>query len=217
MFNKIKKALGISVLVIFVLALIFVVVARISGNTPSLFGYSMLRVSSDSMEPELKVGSIILVEKADPANLQKGDVITYHGEKGPVAGKLITHQIVEEPYEKDGEYYFTTRGIKPGAVDDPEITDRQIVGKVLFKIPVLGSLYDFFTSKLGLFAIIALIIIAFSGELINLINIIRGKDEDEDSDIPASAADPVFKDEFETTVQKESNDVITNLDDDDMI
>ncbi len=216
MFNKIKKAVGVIILVIFLLALIFVMIARISGNTPSLFGYSMLRVSSDSMEPELKVGSIILVEKEEPANLQKGDVITYHGEKGPVAGKLITHQIVSEPYEEDGVYHFTTRGIKPGAIDDPEILDRQIVGKVLFKIPILGSLYDFFTSKLGLFAIIALIIIAFSSELINLISIISGKDTEEDSDIPASAEAPVFKDEFETSIQQESNSVITNLDDNDI-
>ena len=117
MFNKIKKAVGISILVIFVLALIFVMFARISGKTPSLFGYSMLRVSSDSMEPELKVGSIILVKDVEAAELHKGDVITYHGERGPVAGMLITHQIVSEPYEENGTYHMTTRGIKPGAVD----------------------------------------------------------------------------------------------------
>ncbi|MBQ1977306.1 MAG: signal peptidase I [Ruminococcus sp.] len=216
MFKKIKKALGIAILVFFVLALIFIMVARISGNTPSLFGYSMLRVSSDSMEPELKVGSIILVKDEDPANLQKGDVITYHGEKGSVAGKLITHQIVAEPYEEDGTYYFTTRGIRSGAIDDPEIEDRQIVGKVLFKIPILGSLYDFFTSSLGLIAIIALIIIAFSTELMNLIGIIRGKDEDVDHDIPVTAADPVYDDSFETSIQMETDSIITNLDDDDM-
>lgn len=216
MFKKIKKAVGVTILVIFLLALIFVMVARISGNTPRLFGYSMLRVSSDSMEPELKVGSILLVQKEDPANLQKGDVITYNGEKGPVAGKLITHQIVSEPYEKDGVYHFTTRGIRPGAIDDPEVLDYQIVGKVLFKIPILGSLYDFFTSKLGLFAIIALIIIAFSSEIINLISIIRGNDAEEDNDIPANASAPVFKDEFETSIQQETNLVITDLDDDDM-
>lgn len=216
MFKKLKKALGISILVVFVLALIFVMFARISGNTPNLFGFSMLRVSSDSMEPELKVGSIILVKNADPATLKKGDVITYHGEKGSVAGKLITHQIVSEPYENDGTYYFTTRGIRAGAIDDPEIEDRQIVGKVLFKVPILGSLYDFFTSILGLVAIIALIIIAFSTELMNLIGIIRGKDEEVDHDIPSSAAAPVYDDSFETSIQMETDSLITNLDDDDL-
>lgn len=214
MFKKIKKALGISLIVIFVVSLIFVMIARISGNSPHLFGYRMLRVATDSMEPELKVGSIILVKNTDPAELKKGDVITYHCEKGPLAGQLITHQIAYEPYEKDGKFYFTTRGIKAGAPDDAEIDDDQIVGKVLYKIPVLGSLYDFFSSKLGLFAIIALIVIAFSSEFINLINIIRGKDFNEDSDIPTTAAEPVYNSKFEESIQQESNSIITNLEDD---
>lgn len=214
MYKKIKKALGIALIVVFVLCLVFVMVARISGNSPHLFGYRMLRVATDSMEPELKVGSIILVKTTDPAELQKGDVITYHCEKGPLAGQLITHQIAYEPYEKDGTYYFTTRGIKAGAPDDAEIDDEQIVGKVLYKIPILGSLYDFFSSKLGLFAIIALIVIAFSSELINLINIIRGKDSEVDSDIPATATAPVYDSKFEESVQQETESIITNLEDD---
>lgn len=213
MFQKIKKIVGIVILVVFVLALIYVFVARISGNTPTLFGHSMLRVSSESMEPELNVGDIIMVKKVDPSTLEKGDVITYHGTKGPVAGKLITHQIVAEPYEEDGTYYFTTRGIKEGAIDDPEIDDTQIVGKVLYKIPIVGSLYDFFSKWYGLAAVIALLVIAFSSELINLISIIMNKDEDEDSDIPATAKEPTFNSDFVESVEKESNEIITNLED----
>ena len=214
MFKKIKKAFGITLIVLFVLCLIFVMVARISGNSPHLFGYRMLRVATDSMEPELKVGSIILVKTADPAELQKGDVITYNCTKGPAAGMLLTHQIAYEPYEKDGKYYFTTRGIKAGAPDDAEIDDSQIVGKVLYKIPVLGSLYDFFSSKLGLIAIIALIVIAFSSEVVNLVHIVKDKDTDVDSDIPPSAADPNYDSSFHESIQQETDAIITNLEDD---
>ncbi len=165
------------------------------------------------MEPELKVGDIILVKEVEPETLRKGDVITYHGKEGQVAGKLITHQIVSEPYEKDGLYYFTTRGIKEGALDDPEIDDTQILGKVQFKVPVVGTIYDFFTQWYGLAAFAAILLIAFSSEIINLISILRNKDEDEDPEIPKSAAAPVYNEAFTSTIEQETNEVITNLDD----
>lgn len=213
MFHKIKKIVAGIIIGLFAVVLIYVFIARISGNTPSLFGHSILRVSSESMEPELNIGDIIMVKRVDPSTLKKGDVITYKGTEGPVAGKMITHQIVSEPYEEGGVYYFTTRGIKEGAIDDPEINDSQILGKVLYKIPILGSLYDFFSKWYGLAAFGALILIAFSSELINLISIIRNKDEDEDKEVPASAQEPVFNKRFAESVEQETNEIITDLED----
>lgn len=213
MFEKIKKIFGYALVLILVVVLIYVLVARVTGETPSMFGFSMLRVSSESMEPELNVGDIILVKEVEPETLNKGDVITYNGEEGPVAGKLITHQIVSEPYEKDGVYYFTTRGIKPGALDDPEIDDTQIHGKVLCKIPLVGTLYDFFTHWYGLAAFAAILLIAFSSEIINLVSIIRNKDEDEDPEVPKHATAPTYNKHFTETIDQETSEVITDLDD----
>lgn len=214
MFEKIKKIFGFILIGILVVVLIYTLVARISGDTPSMFGYSMLRVSSESMEPELKIGDIILVKEVEAETLQRGDVITYHGKEGQVAGKLITHQIVSEPYEKDGLYYFTTRGIKEGALDDPEIDETQILGKVQFKVPIVGTIYDFFTQWYGLAAFAAILLIAFSSEIINLVSILRNKDEDIDPEVPKSAAAPVYNEAFTSTIEQETNEVITNLDDD---
>ncbi len=213
MFQKIKRIVGSIILIFFVLVLIYVLLARISGNTPTILGHTMLRVSSESMEPELNIGDIIMIKDVEPSTLKKGDVITYHGEEGPVAGKLITHQIVAEPYEENGTYYFTTRGIKEGAIDDPQIEDGQIMGKVLYKVPILGSLYDFFSQWYGLAAFGSLILIAFSTELLNLISIVRNKDEDDDGDIPATAQIPVFNKQYVESVEEESNQIITDLED----
>ncbi len=213
MFRKITKILGITLLVIFIIALIFVLFARISGKTPSLFGYSLLRVETGSMEPELKVGNIILVKQIDdPSTLKKGDVITYYGQEVPVKGSLVTHQICEEPREENGKYYFITKGLR-NTLPDPEFDDSQLFGKVQYKIPLLGTLYDFFSKPFGLIAFAAVMIIAFSAELINLINIIRNKDEEVDHEVPVSAADPVFKNDFEESIEQETNEIITNLED----
>ena len=212
MFTKIRKIVSTVILVAFILALIIVLIARISGSTPSVFGHSILRVETGSMEPQLKVGSIILVKKVDPATLKKGDVITYYGQEPPVTGQLVTHQISEEPRQEDGKYYFITKGLA-NTLSDPEFDDSHLYGKVVYKIPILGTLYDFFSSPFGLIAFIVVMMIAFSSELINLISIIRGTNEEIDKEVPASAADPVFKKGFEVSVEQESSEIITDLED----
>lgn len=213
MFQKIKKIVGTTVLVIFVLALLFVLFARVSGRTPSLFGYSILRVETGSMEPELKVGSIILVKKTDPSTLKKGDVITYYSQDADIRGNLVTHQIYQEPRVEDGKYYFITKGLK-NTLPDAEFDDSKLFGKVMYKIPLLGSFYDFFSKWYGLAAFAAVMIIAFSAELINLISIIRKEDPDADPEVPATAAEPIFKKNFDESVEEESQQIITKLDDD---
>ncbi len=209
MFQRIKRIVAAIIVLCFVAGLIYVMIARISGLTPNIFGYSLFRVSSESMEPELSIGDVILVKRTDPENLKMGDVITYNGETGPVAGKKITHQIVSEPYEKDGMLYFTTRGIKSGALDDPEIDETQIIGLVLYKIPIIGTLYNFFSQWYGLAAFAALLLIAFSGEIMNLIDIIRDKNENENIPVSNNPINAKYID----AIDHESSQVITELDD----
>lgn len=215
MFQTIKRIVGTIVLVIFMVALVLILFTRISGKAPNFLGYSMLRVETGSMEPDLKVGSVILVKRVDdPSTLKKGDIITYYGQEVPVQGSLVTHQICEEPREENGKYYFITKGLR-NTLPDPEFDDSQIFGQVKYKIPLLGTFYDFFSRPFGLIAFAAVMIIAFSSELINLINIIRNKDEDYDPEIPVTASPPNFKKHFEKDIKQESEEIITTLDDED--
>ena len=41
-------------------AIVTFLLTRMSGNSPTLFGYSLHRVVSNSMEPELEVGDVLL-------------------------------------------------------------------------------------------------------------------------------------------------------------
>lgn len=160
----------ILVIVIFILAAVIAitVITRITGNTPSLFGYRILRVSTGSMEPELKVGDVILTKEVDDVNsLEVGEVITYRGTIGEYADMLITHQIVKAPYEEDGTTYVVTKGIANDVEDQP-VQVSQIAGKLVCKIPFLNWVYSFFLTPWGLLAAIALIIFAFAGEFWNI-------------------------------------------------
>ena len=90
LFSRIRFVAGAIIVTVLVVVLIITLVSRISGKTPEIFGISFLRISSSSMEPELKVGDIILIKNASVEQIGAGDTISYHGEKSSYSGKIIT-------------------------------------------------------------------------------------------------------------------------------
>lgn len=214
MFTKIKRIAGIVFLVVFLLSILYIAILRAADTFPTFFGYSTQRVDSDSMEPKLNIGDVIIVKKTNPEDLKKDDCISYRGREYPVDGIIVMHQIAEEPREEDGAYYFITRGIKPGALNDPEIHESQIYGKVVYKIPLVGTLYDFFSQWYGMICFFAILLIVFSSELVALGKRIMGSLKKEEDEVPANAAIPDYNPVFNEVLAREADEIITNLDDD---
>ena len=123
----IKNIICWGVLAILVLTVIVFMGSKVNGKTPSLFGYSVLRVSTGSMEPELMIGDVILGKSVDdPTALKVGDIITYRG-SGQTEGLLVTHKVVVAPYKTaDGTYKLQTKGIANDA-PDPEISTEDVL------------------------------------------------------------------------------------------
>lgn len=169
--SLIKKILNIIlsiVLIFLVLVVVLTMVVRITGNTPSIGGYMIFRVSTGSMEPELNVGDVILTKEiSSVTDIKEGDIITYQGTSGSYSGKLITHKVITAPYEENGSCYLVTQGIA-NPEPDPVVADYQVVGIMVTKIPFLGAIYSFFLTPWGLIAAILLILLAFSGEFWNI-------------------------------------------------
>lgn len=214
MFTKIKRIAGIVFLVVFLISILYITILRAADTFPTFFGYSTQRVDSDSMEPKLNIGDVIIVKKTNPEDLKKDDCISYRGKEYPVDGIVVMHQIAEEPREEDGAYYFITRGIKPGALNDPEIHESQIYGKVVYKIPLIGTLYDFFSEWYGMICFFAILLIVFSSELVALGKRIMGSLKKEEDEVPANAAIPDYNPVFNEVIAREADEIITNLDDD---
>ena len=176
--KKQNRILTTALLVITFFLVIVMLVARIQGKTPQLFGFQVLRVSSASMEPKLQVGDVILSKRVrDITTLKPGDIITYKGEIGGYADKIITHEVTIEPYKSNGKYYLQTMGIANSHVD-PEISEDQVIGKMVCKVPVLSALYAFFLSKWGLVVILGFLALLFTNEVLVLKRLIKNKDND---------------------------------------
>lgn len=155
--SKLRKTLRIikniicwGVLAILVLTVIVFMGSKVNGKTPSLFGYSVLRVSTGSMQPELMIGDVILGKSVDnPTALKVGDIITYRG-SGQTEGLLVTHKVVVAPYKtSDGTYKLQTKGIANDA-PDPEISTEDVLYIMVCKLGFIDTLYNLFFSPWGL-------------------------------------------------------------------
>ncbi len=206
-FRKISNILLTCILIILVVVVIFTVIAKVSGNTPSVFGYMIFRVSSGSMEPELMVGDIILTkEVTDIETVEVGDVVTFQCTEGEMAGELLTHKVIVAPYLENGQYWIQTRGVAAPEWDDGEkFTKDQLVGEMICVIPFLGAIYGFFLTPWGLLVAILLIILAFSGEFINIYKLTKKEDNlDNVNDETINKAIEMYKEEQELKVDKTS-------------
>lgn len=124
--------------------LLVVSVFPITGN------FKVMIVQSGSMQPEIKMGSIVVVKPVDDYKI--GDVITFQiaRNKEPITHRIYDIKIV------GGEPRYITKGDANNAPDQREISQREIIGKVLFDIPYLGYVVDFAQKPIG-FALIIII------------------------------------------------------------
>jgi signal peptidase len=125
----------------------------------NLLGYQSYVIYSGSMEPIVKVGSLLLTRPADVEDLRVGDVITY---RSPGNHTTLTHRIVSVRQE-DGERVFTTKGDASLEPDPREVILRGQVSKMAFDIPYLGYVVDFAKSTQG---VVLLLLVPAAGLLL---------------------------------------------------
>lgn len=93
--------------------------------------YQILTVLSGSMEPAIHTGSIVIIKPTD--NYKIGDIITF----GKTEKTPTTHRIHDIKVNA-GNPVYTTKGDANNAPDNREISNNEVVGKVLFSVPYAG-------------------------------------------------------------------------------
>ena len=84
------------------------------------------------MEKQLFVGDVAIIKKCNAEDIEIGDIIEYQME-----GYTVIHRVIEKKQSK-GQFYFTTKGDNNNTADAKEVTEGQVIGKVIFKIRYLG-------------------------------------------------------------------------------
>ena len=135
-----------------------VIAALLPAVVPKLMGMEAYSVISGSMEPEIPIGSLVLVRKCSAEELQVNDVAAF------ISGNtIVTHRVVEIDAEKRE---LITKGDANNSVDFRPVPFADVIGRVEKHIPVLGAAEQFLTNGAGK---IYLIIILAAGAIFSIL------------------------------------------------
>ena len=126
-------------------------------DVPSLGGYLPLIVLTDSMYPEIHGGDLIICHKGEPEEVQEGDIIAYFDPAGN-GTTIVSHRVVKVT-EKDGEISYITKGDANNTEDMFPVTEDDLVGVYIKRIPGVGNVAMFMQSTTGLIVCVLLPII----------------------------------------------------------
>lgn len=128
----------------------------VPNKTPSFLGIKTYTIISGSMEPEVKIGDIVIVKENQNEDLNIGDIISYRQGQS-----VVTHRIVDI-YETEEEKIYKTKGDSNNVEDKLEIKDNMIEGKMIGKVPFLGKISTLLQGKVAIIVIALMVYIYFA-------------------------------------------------------
>ena len=176
--RKITDKIFTVVLVMVMIFTGYVMVMNAQGKAVPIFGYSILRVVTGSMEPTLLTGDYIIVHETDAAALTIGDIITFYSEESSTQGLLVTHRIIG--VRSDGS--FVTKGDANPVEDSVAVKPDKILGKYVNKARFFAMIGSFADTRKLIMALVIIPILALSffelKSLTKLWKKYKGDDED---------------------------------------
>ena len=166
---KLFNAAAIVLIFVSVFVLLSVVLTP-AGQVPQVLGYSVFRVMTGSMEPEIREDSLLVVQKTPPEDIAPGDVISFFSPDPMLEGAVNTHRVVRIEKE-NGRTQFITKG-DANVIEDTYPTDASaLVGRVVFQSYGLGKTVSLLSNPLVFGIIILLPLLAIL--LMNLYRAVR--------------------------------------------
>lgn len=184
--KRLSKAFNIVTDVIFFLVMILLVIyivisfsAKFSNGVPSYFGYSYVRVMSNSMKASgISKGDIVVLKRVYISELKEGDVIAYYFYDGPSPNftgqpsenpldfktnqeahktTIIFHQIAFKKVDKDGNTWFKTYGTSNVTetgepIYDPWVRADYVIG--IYTQSSVATFIKFLTSTTGIIVVV---------------------------------------------------------------
>lgn len=127
----------------------------------SIMGYIPMTVVTGSMKPELNPGDLIVVKEINLNSINCNDIITFRFNDN----RIITHRAVEI-LNDSGELKIRTKGDANDEADNWQVSQKNIIGKVSFKMPLFGYFVKLMASWKGFVIILVIpLLILISGEL----------------------------------------------------
>jgi signal peptidase len=157
-------AIVLSVLLLPILFMNCVLIIKGIANpneVPSIGNKAPLIVLTESMEPEIKAGDLIICRKADASEVKKDDVISFFDPEGN-GSSVVTHRVIAL-VEENGELVgFRTQGDNNDIEDRLTVPVENVIGIwTEQRIGLVGHVVLFMQSTVGLIVCLFLPIGAF--------------------------------------------------------
>ena len=169
-------------IIVAAVAVLVLVLFTPSGQAPQVLGYTMLRVTTGSMEPTYAIDPLRIVTKEAPSAIQEGDIISFYSSDPALDGAVNTHRVTAAEAQPDGSYLYRTKGDANNVEDAYEVHSNYLLGKVVGSSLLLGKLSRLAANPLIFVPVI--LVPLFAILLTNLLRTIRlagkiAKDEEQ--------------------------------------
>ena len=122
--SKAVKGGSVGIAAIIMIAIVMLISAK--------FQYRAIIIATESMTGSLNKGDVIVYEAYDDQILSEQDVVVFRQSDARIVHRVVLIERV------DGANRYYTKGDANEEPDDGHITDQNIEGVVLFKIPYIG-------------------------------------------------------------------------------
>jgi signal peptidase len=159
-----------------ILIITFIIIGGLTYFAPR-FGWRVDKVLSGSMEPNLKVGGIVITRSVPFDDIKEGDIITYIS---PSDNQLTSHRV----YSTSGDFLlgFQTKGDANEQPDPYLVPMEAVVGKVIFTLPYVGYVTNFIKTPVGFLVLLGIPgIIVIIMEIRNIWCALYGRDRKKDT------------------------------------
>ena len=145
--------------------------------------FSLYTIISPSMQPNLNVYDTIIDKRVDNASeVEIGDVITFISTSSLSRGMTVTHRVIDIIKAEDGTVQFQTKGDNNLTPDTAYVTESNILGRVILRLPQLGRIQFFLANQGGLLLVVVVpAIIVLIRYIIKLIRLTQVQEKVEKS------------------------------------
>lgn len=145
----------------------------INDNNPLFSTYVIV---TPSMVPTIKIDDAIVVKRVDNDKYKVGDIITFASKDVNYEGLAVTHRIVDKQSLDKKTSIYTTKGDNNQVIDPVSVKTDAIYGKVLFKVPKVGKIQEFFSHPSNyLYCLLGPAIIFISYDITKIYLVMRKK------------------------------------------
>ncbi|MCI8588019.1 MAG: signal peptidase I [Bacilli bacterium] len=146
--------------------------------------FSAYVIISPSMVPNINVYDAVVTIRASEDNIQMYDIITFLSKEIETHGVPITHRVVGLLKTDVGESAYRTKGDNNNKEDNAIILQSEVIGKVFCRIPMLGYVRTFVTSKIGfLLSVVLPLTVSFMFQIWKILNRNKNKKLEEEVEI----------------------------------